>query len=355
MKRLWNLLRYIIVIVLDILIMVTFHSYINFLLLIGLILLPVYSVFSIYVVKSQLNLDVLVPLEDMKKGEEFYVRFILHNPTLFPLLNVTLSVIVGNHFYLEYGNHTLNLPARAKTDTKVDYPVVMDYCGRFMVSVTEMHLMDLLGIYEVKIPLSIEKECLIFPNGHPRNQEAGAMYLRGVTESVESKEKGYDFSEISGIREYIPGDKLQNIHWKLSVKKDELMVKERVSVSAQQLNVLVELVNDDSMCLESILELTDSITKSFVEMGFPFTLCYYSSNLGELRETYIGNAIERKTCMEMILFERSYRDMDLAERVYIKDYGAGTYLYIGCNMESDTSGISIAGTGNVVAQLRTKE
>ena len=42
---------------------------------------------------------------------------------------------------------------------------------------------------------------------------------------MESKKKGYDFSEVTGIREYIPGDKLQNIHWKLSAKKDILMVR----------------------------------------------------------------------------------------------------------------------------------
>ena len=38
--------------------------------------------------------------------------------------------------------------------------------------------------------------------------------------------KGDDPSEIFDIREYADGDKIQRIHWKLSSKTGDLMVKE---------------------------------------------------------------------------------------------------------------------------------
>lgn len=350
MKRFRNFFRYLIIVALDVLIMVTFHSYINFLILIGLIVLPIYSIIGVKTVASHLSMDIETPLEPMEKGELFKVRFIFHNPAWFPILNATISPMIENRFYLDYGEHTLNIPLRMNQDTEVEYPVEMEYCGRFIVAVSQIRIWDLTGIYEIKVPVSVEKECLIFPNGDLNRQDAGIMYQRGVTEAMESKEKGYDFSDISGIREYIPGDKLQNIHWKLSVKKDLLMVKERVSVSAQQLNVLLDLVNDVKMCLEQILELYDGITKAFVDMNLPFTVYFYSTKNASLKDYYIGNDVERKNCMEMILYDQSYKTVGLVEDVYEKMCPQGTYLYIG--YAKDDGENVIKGPGNGIAQLR---
>lgn len=330
MKRICNFLRYGIVIALNVFIMVAFHSYVNFVLLVVLILFPFYSVWSLYKVKYRLAFQITVPLEPMEKKDEFYVRFALQNPTWHPLVNATVKLMTANPFYQEKGEHYLNMPVRARKKTEVTYPVEMDYCGRFVVQAEEIRLMDLLGIVETVLPLSEERECMIFPKGELRNQEAGQLYMKGVAEAMESKEKGYDFSEVSGIREYIPGDKLQNIHWKLSAKKDGLMVKERISVSAMQLNVLVELANDDDMRLESVLELADSVTRSFVAQNLPFTVYYYSTNKGALTGTFIGNEEERREWLSMVLYDQSYKDIGRVEKLFLRDISTdSTYLYVG--------------------------
>lgn len=330
MRRIRNFLRYGMVIALDAFIMVVFHSYVNFLLLLALVLFPFYSVWSLYKVKNRLAFQITVPMEPMEKKDEFFVHFLIQNPTWYPLVNATVKLTAANPFYQEEGVHYLNIPVRARKKTEVTYPVEMDYCGRFVIRAEEIRLMDLLGIVETELPLTEEKECLIFPKGQLRNQEAGQLYMKGVAEAVESKEKGYDFSEVSGIREYIPGDKLQNIHWKLSVKKDELMVKERISVSAMQLNVLVELANDERMRVESVLELADSVTRSFVAQNLPFTVYYYSTKKGELTGTCIGNEAERQEWLSMVLYDRCYEEIGRAEELYLRDVSAdSTYLYIG--------------------------
>ena len=356
MKRLRNIIRYLIIIALDVLIMLSFHSYINFILLIGLLLFPVYSIYGVYKVQQMFTFEIKAPLETMHKKETFQIRFLLHNPTSFPLLNTTVKLKIENAFYEETGMHVLNIPARAKADTEILYPIVMEQCGCFQVKAEQVTFVDLLGIWEVSVPLEQQGECLVMPNGMERNEEAGRIYIKGVSEAMETKEKGYDFSDVSGIREYIPGDKLQNIHWKLSMKKDELMVKERVSVSAMQLNVLVELINDEEMCLESILELADSITKSFVMQNFPFTVFYYSSNLGELKSCYIGNEIERIQWMEMMLYDQYYQDDCIVEELFLKQNTGGTgYLYIGRGTNVELGDNAIPGENQVVAELRRND
>lgn len=355
MKQFGNILRYIFIVLVDIAIMLLFHSYLNFLLLIVLLLLPVYSIYGVYRVQNAFTLTMLTPKEPMGKGEVFQARFVLHNPTSFPLLNATLKLEVENTFYREDGDHFLNFPVRAGKDTEVTYSVVMDYSGRFCVNAKYIQFVDLLGICERKVDLSESAECMVLPFGELRNQEASHIYINGVAESMESKEKGYDFSEISGIREYIPGDKLQNIHWKLSVKKDELMVKERVSVSAMQLHVLLELANDEQMRLDAVLDLADSVTKSFVNMNLPFTVYYYSTNLGELKDCYIGNEIERKQWLEMILYDQSYREVGQVEELFIRQHAeSDTYLYIGYGGTQVEAANVIFGEKDAIAELRSR-
>ena len=353
MKRVGNIIRYLIIIALDVAIMLLFHSYLNFILLVGLILFPIYSVYGVYKVKQSFKLQLMAPLEPMEKGNEFLIRFVFCNPTRFPLVNATLKLEVENAFYKEDGTHLLNFPVRARKDTEIEYPVVMDYSGRLCVSTKYIQFVDLLGICEWKVDVNEKTECLVLPSGDMRIQEAGHIYMNGVSEAMESREKGYDFSEVSGIREYIPGDKLQNIHWKLSVKKDELMVKERVSVSAMQLNVLVELANDNEMRLDCVLDLVDSVTKSFVTQNLPFTVYYYSSNMGELKECYIGNEAERIQWFEMLLYDKSYRDAGIVEQMFVQRYGLEhPYLYIGYASGNELQDNAIYGEKETVAQLR---
>lgn len=354
MKQFTNVVRYVIIVVVDIAIMVLFQSYLNFLLLIGLIFFLVYSLYGVYRVKNNFNFQLVAPLESMERGSEFYIRMILNNPTWFPLLNATVQLEVENAFYREVGVHSLNFPVRARKSTEVEYPIVMDYCGRLCVSAKYIRFTDLLGICNIKVELQESTQCLVVPLALSRDKESGRLYHNAVSDAAESKEKGYDFSEISGIREYIPGDKLQNIHWKLSVKKDELMVKERVSVSATQVQILVELANDEQMRADAVLELTDGITKAFVLQNLPFTIHYYSVNTNELKSCYIGNEIERKQWMETLLHDHSYRELGLAEHLFLQQYGgAGSYLYIGLATGSELSEDVMYGDKDTVAVIRS--
>ena len=51
--------------------------------------------------------------------------------------------------------------------------------------------------------------------------------LRSDCESIEysAYRSGSDMSEVFGIREYREGDSIRNIHWKLTGKCDDIMIK----------------------------------------------------------------------------------------------------------------------------------
>ncbi len=334
MRRFFNGFRYVFFFLFNLFLMLVFHSYLNFVILVGMLAFLVYSVCGVYAVRKSIDLQMKLPLEPMYKGESFQLMILVHNPTIFPLLNAEVSLTLGNSFYSESGTHILTVPVRAKNETKIIYPVTMDLPGRFYAVVDGITIVDLLGIIVWKLPIKREAECLVFPRGTQMFQTALSAYARGVSEASESTGRGYDFSEISGIREYIPGDKLQNIHWKLSVKKDELMVKERVSVSAMQLNIVIELTDNDIVKAENVLDVADGVIRALVESNLAFTVYYYSVRSGELKETSIGNETERNQWMELLLYDSVYPENGKAEEFFVqRNVNGNPYLYIGCGKE----------------------
>ena len=48
----------------------------------------------------------------------------------------------------------------------------------------------------------------------------------GDSDIYDDLRPGYDPSELFDVREFQNGDRLQSVHWKLSARTDELMVKE---------------------------------------------------------------------------------------------------------------------------------
>lgn len=352
MKRIKNAIRYMIFIALNVMMILSFHSYINFIFLVGMLLMLLYSVYGTWLLSGRLEVSVQMPGEALTRGEDFYIYFRLKNPLWIALVNADINIRISNPFYGDESVQTINMPVRARQTTELVLPVNMSYCGRVVVKAETIALTDLFGIYQKKTAIDVDSESILMPDGRTMDSEAGRIYMLGVTEAMESKEKGYDFSDISGIREYIPGDKLQNIHWKLSVKKDSLMVKERVSVSAMQLSVFVDLRNDADMRLEEILKLADGMTRSFVVQNLPFTVYYYSNNMGELKNCYIGNEADRKEWLMMLLYDRCNVDTESAEPLFRKQQVShSTYLYIGLDDGTSKEG-AVYGAKNTVAVLR---
>ena len=90
-----------------------------------------------------------------------------------------------------------------------------------------------------------------------------------------SNRRGEDRSEVYQLREYRPGDDIRQIHWKLSSKLDELILKEasqpesrshlvfwdkRTGGTPQQMDALAEVVSSAGMAL--------------LQSGVPYTLCW---------------------------------------------------------------------------------
>ncbi|MDR1069045.1 MAG: DUF58 domain-containing protein [Clostridiales Family XIII bacterium] len=109
----------------------------------------------------------------------------------------------------------------------IPFTVESAQCGRIRFRMEGMKLYDLTGLTFVKRTAAVSGSAVVYPDLY-RSQVAfepspGAEASEAEYSSVKT---GYDISEPLWNREYVPGDSIKSIHWKLTSKLDKIIVRE---------------------------------------------------------------------------------------------------------------------------------
>lgn len=329
MRRIFSFLRYGIFFFGNLFLLLFLHSYFNFVLLIVLLVMPLLSACCALAALHSLEVAFEGTKEHLVLGEPFLLKITVKNNSIIPLLNVWLMLTMGNEFFEVKGVHRLNIPAFMKQRNEIKYELSSEYLGVVSVHASGITVMDWLGFFRFHKKISLQKEYVIIPDSRlPAEPDAVAMDA-GMTEAEENPKKGYDFSEVTDVREYQPGDKLQNIHWKLSAKKDEIMVKERESLSSSRMLVFVELLQDESMVLNDILVAAYGMARYLLENQISFELKYWSIKAQELKSCTVFNPGELDDWMEQIYYETAYKEDGLGRRMMQQLFPETGFLVIG--------------------------
>lgn len=152
---------------------------------------------------------------------------------------VTLEICHTMVDEIEEKNLLLPLTERIST---FSVPMETAYCGEVCVRCREVWVLDLLRLFRIPREKPDEVRALIYPR-RLNLQTVLARETFGMPEheGMLQNRKGTDASEIFDIREYQPGDDVRSIHWKLSGKTDELIVREASDPSHYNMILLPDL------------------------------------------------------------------------------------------------------------------
>lgn len=329
-KRIGRIIGYLILFAVNAGFLWFFHSFLNLAIMAVMVFLPVLSILGTKWVADCLEVQWEGPYESMNKGEEFPVHLLLQNPTWLGVMNCKVLLSVSNLFYETTREHEIRVPIRAKKGQVITYPITVSKCGMIEFRIQSIMLEDFLGF------VMFRRECLspyvvtVLPNREAEVETNMDGYTQGMTEVEESTKKGSDFSEVQDVREYQPGDKMQNIHWKLSVKKDILMVKERVSMSSKQLFLLLELHDNENGLMEEVLDCAYGIALLMLRNQLPVSLVWWSKKNQELVTWKVDYAEQLEEGFRMLFYEVLYSEQTVGKDMFQTIYGSESqFLWIG--------------------------
>ncbi len=126
---------------------------------------------------------------------------------------------------------------------------LQEHCGAVEGYLDSVECSDLFGLFSFQHPVQMKRVCIIEPSLFPVNSEIIPMEeLFAEDGEHESQVKGPDSYEPDGIRDYMPGDRVKSIHWKLSSKADKLLIRENDTLNERTpLLVLDSSVTDDDI------------------------------------------------------------------------------------------------------------
>lgn len=184
--------------------------------------------------------------------------------------------------------------------------------GEMCIDTTDSFVYDPLMLFKFSIKNCDKKTILVMPVLNEPDYYMLHNQLEDNTDSTEysKRKKGEDASEIFDIRNYVKGDPLNRVHWKLSAKEDELLIKESGMPISSSNCILIELhkpYNDnDRLNLNGVYEMAYAIGNLACMKEKVFKFAFYDAVSGSLRVIDILNSDEFQEAVRTVIKQETY-------------------------------------------------
>lgn len=219
--------------------------------LLGIMLLaPTVSLAVLFAakLKYKAGLELSASLSD--KGDTVFAELTLPRSALFLLCIVTVEVKSSYHFGTD-GATTFRIGGSRKDSTH-RCKFSCDYFGKGDIYIAGAVATDFLGLISLKIGKDEQRKTVrilpLIKDMNPKNDLTKTLEeTAAYNDSEETNDKAAVSVGMPGYehRNYVPGDSLKMINWKLSAKKDTLLVRKQEGYAIDRQAVIL-----DSRCAD---------------------------------------------------------------------------------------------------------
>lgn len=239
--------------------------------------------------------------EEIIAGESLKITFRLTNASLLPLWHGRIALKLPEGMKaISVVNHGVYLGPQETLPFNAE--VMCPLRGYYGLGEATLALADPMGFSERAIKYSHEIAITVFPKVVPLppllfQPRAEGGNLKAPSRSID------DRTHTMNLREYVKGDDLKSIHWKLSAKRESLVVREYHKSVSERLTVFMDGFYGnwggafDAEEEERMVSFCASYLKGAAEKGLAFTL--HLNNLNQV--SYRGdNAAEINASMAIL-------------------------------------------------------
>lgn len=323
MERVSNFLYYYILVILFGFCMFYLHSRSLFILLLVLLFFPLVSLILTKLAVRKLELKTAPKSLWTNKNEETEVEFIFKNPTCIPFLSLNADFYIENRYYKNDSVNTVHISVPAFGEYRFKVPVTPIYNGIVSVNIKNAHVRDLLNIFDIKSKASAG--CCFYTIPAISDEEFTLSSSELYSEESLISVKNANGTQPDGIRDYAAGDKLRNIHWKLSVKHGGLLVKEYSDNNEESAILLAELYLP---AIDAIIDKLYSIGKALTKKGYTYTLGFASAGSEQLTKLFIADETDLRDSLEKLYLAYPSQSDSTSLFALRREYAGDGIIYI---------------------------
>jgi len=171
------------------------------------------------------------------KNQDSALKVHVKNYTPFPVSKVEFMLAVNEYvFVAEKPGEVTLAPFQGAT---VKVPFYAKYRGQYKTGLSQISISDFMGLVTLKRKYKAVKKTTVLPRiiellGTP-------LTLNLLAEASSPFDiKDEDYSVISDVRPYVPTDSIKRVHWKLTAKRSEWMVKQFQSNGLNSVDIILD-------------------------------------------------------------------------------------------------------------------
>lgn len=189
-----------------------------------LLFLPLGSLLYALTGRAALRVQLLTGSAEIAKRRPYEYKMRLINESVIPYPFVDAALYLPERESVRCSLRTVKLAMSPRADYTVSNVVSFPFRGQYEIGVDCLYVYDFLRLFRVRVDISqLETVCVL-----PRRLDLELSESGAVSDSARKTRRdpnSYEKIEISDIREYRLGDPLKSIHWKLSSKAEDFIVK----------------------------------------------------------------------------------------------------------------------------------
>ncbi len=236
-----------------------------------------------------------VPVGLTEPGKDTLVKLTLRNKGFLPVLRAKALIIIEDVYFGKKKKRWMKLEVLPRGEVSLFRSIAFSEAGLYRVRLKKLRVYDFTGLFYSNVRCKSEKQIQILPELYdvPVRLSMAVRNFYGESDVYDEHRPGHDNSELFQIREYQKGDRLQNIHWKLSAKQDDIMVKEHSLPKACPVILLLEYhprrKEKRKGTLFAFLEIGAGISFSLMDAGCPHFVVWYDDTIQDIRRVRVDN------------------------------------------------------------------
>lgn len=248
-----------------------------------LIILLLLSVVSVVCALLTVKVEMKGLKARVERGETLMTIFTVRHMSILPVSAIRLRLSVPSAFS---PNQEISVPAMPFIKKPFRWRINCPHRGVFEAGVTRIFVSDLFGLVTLSKKSGMR---LVKVDVAPRVPQAIHMELKGGDLGPETiSHSDEDTASPSDVRKWQDGDPLKKVHWKLTARKREVMVRV-YEESARPDTLIIPDLSEISAMRDQALEIEDCVceacagmAKAQLEAGFPVRMPLTSKTPSEI-------------------------------------------------------------------------